>query len=74
MYCSMSMLTVSPPRTAYMTAVTVRTVRKACVPQSPPMFMPVQLQVSILEAGGTPSVVSAPYRRQQIINRDGKCI
>lgn len=47
-----------PNRTACMTAVIVREVRIACVLQSPPMSMPVQLQAFRLVAGGTLSVVS----------------
>ena len=63
-YCILNnvpMPTVSPHRTACMTAVTVRKVRTACVLQCPPMSMPVQWQESISPAGGRPSVVSKDH-------------
>lgn len=52
------MPTVLPHRTACMTAVTVIKVRTACVPPSPRMSTPVQLQESRSVAGGWLSVVS----------------
>lgn len=54
---------LSHHRTACMTAVTVRKVRTACVLQSPPTSMPVQLQGSRSVTGGRQSVVSSEELR-----------